>query len=86
MNEIKGLQLPDPGSVEAVYQPQDALGSAIKNTIAVGTAGLFVAAVQSTITKDNVGALGVFSKFGSTTAMFGWCICPDRCDRSTHSF
>lgn len=77
MNEIKGVQLPDPGSPEVAYQPQDAIGNAIKNTIGVGTAGLFVAAVQSTVTKNNVGAFSVFTRFGGTTAMFGWYIRPN---------
>jgi len=70
-NNIKGVQFPEPADVEEAYHPQDAVGAGIKSSLAVGTAGLFFAAVQTSYAKQNVGAFGVFSRFGGTTALFG---------------
>lgn len=65
-------QFPDDiGSDDVMYEPQDAVGKAIKNGTMLGGAGLFLAAVQNTVAKQNVGMMGVFSKFGSSTALFG---------------
>lgn len=71
MDDVKGVQFPETESVEVAYEPQDAIGNAIKNTIMIGGAGLFIGAVQNTVTKTNVGAFGIFSRFGTTTALFG---------------
>jgi len=70
INDIKGVQFPEPADVEEPYHPQDAIGAGIKSSLAVGTAGLFFAAVQTSYAKQNVGAFGVFSRFGGTTALF----------------
>jgi len=35
-----------------------------------GSAGLLLASVQNTIAKENLGAIGVFSRFGGTIALF----------------
>lgn len=65
-------QFPDgPVPVEEMYQPKDAVGEAIKSTLVTGGAGLFAAAIQSTMSKRNVGAFAVFTHFGSTIAIFG---------------
>ena len=53
------------------YQPKDAIGSTIKATTITGTAGLFVSAIQTTLTKQNVGAFSVFTRTGGTIAVFG---------------
>lgn len=53
------------------YNRVDAIGSAIRATSITGAAGLMLAAVQSTVAKENVGAFGVFSRFGGTVAIFG---------------
>lgn len=65
----------DPKTVDApstpFYQPQDALGAATRAVVLTGTAGLFLAAIKNTVTKENVGAFGVISRFGSTVGIFG---------------
>nr|POF25086.1 nadh-ubiquinone oxidoreductase 21.3 kda subunit [Quercus suber] len=55
---------------EVQYQPQDAIGGAVKATMVTGAAGLFVSTIQNTLTKQNVGAFGVFTRSGSTVAVF----------------
>ncbi len=70
-SDIKGVQFPEPADVEEAYQPQDAIGAGIRSSIAVGTAGLFFAAVQTSVAKQNIGGFGVFSRYGGSTALFG---------------
>lgn len=53
------------------YQAKDAIGATIKATTLTGTAGLFVSAIQTTLTKQNVGAFSVFTRTGGTIAVFG---------------
>lgn len=53
------------------YHPHDAIGAALKATTLTGGVGLFAAAVQNTLTKQNVGPLGVFLKSGGTIGIFG---------------
>ncbi|KAH9819897.1 putative NADH-ubiquinone oxidoreductase [Teratosphaeria destructans] len=61
---------PDLSSIEEVYQPKDAVAGAIKATAVTGTAGLFVATIQNTLTRQNYGAFGTFSRFGGTLGVF----------------
>ena len=70
-SDIKGVQFPEPADVDEAYHPQDAIAAGMKSTIAVGTAGLFIAAIQTSWSKQNVGAMGVFTRFGGSTALFG---------------
>lgn len=56
---------------EQPYRPKDALGSSIKATMITAGAGLFVSTIQNTLTKQNHGAMGAFTKFGGTTAVYG---------------
>jgi hypothetical protein len=53
------------------YHPKDALGDAIKATLVTGGAGAFISTIQNTLTKQNVGAWGVFTRSGSTIGIFG---------------
>lgn len=53
------------------YHPKDAVGGAIKATLVTATGGAFVSAVQNTLTKQNVGAWGVFTRSGGTIGTFG---------------
>lgn len=53
------------------YHPQDALSAATKATTLTGGVGLFASAVQNTLTKQNVGPMGVFIKSGGTIGIFG---------------
>jgi hypothetical protein len=57
--------------IEEQYQPKDAIGSAVKATLITGTAGAFISTIQNTLTKQNVGAFGVFTRTGGTIAVFG---------------
>lgn len=53
------------------YHPKDAISAALKATALTGTVGLFAAAVQNTLTKQNVGTLGVFVRGGGIITTFG---------------
>jgi hypothetical protein len=57
--------------IEDVYHPKDAIGAALKATAITTSFGLFVSAIQNTLTRQNVGAMGTFTRYGSTTAVFG---------------
>ncbi|OQE13412.1 hypothetical protein PENFLA_c048G04246 [Penicillium flavigenum] len=52
------------------YHPKDAISAAMKATALTGSVGLFAAAVQNTLTKQNVGTLGVFVRGGGTITTF----------------
>lgn len=54
------------------YQPKDAIGATVKATMITTGAGLFVSTVQNTLKRQNVGAMGVFTRTGGTIAVFGW--------------
>ncbi|KIV77272.1 hypothetical protein PV11_09083 [Exophiala sideris] len=56
--------------VGGVYHPKDALATTVHAVTYTGAAGLFLAAVQNTVAKENVGPLGVFSRFGRTIGIF----------------
>lgn len=58
---------------EDSYHPKDAVGAAIKGTMVTATGGAFVSAVQNTLTKQNIGAWGVFTRTGGTIGTFGAC-------------
>lgn len=53
------------------YTPKDAVQASLDATKLAGGAGLLVAAVQNTLLRENIGAFGVFTRFGSTVALFG---------------
>lgn len=53
------------------YHPKDALSAAMKATALTGGVGLFASAVQNTLTKQNVGPLGVFMRTGGTIGVLG---------------
>ena len=58
-----------PESPQYIFK--DAVGSTIKTTVTMGAIGLFFSSIQNTLTKQNVGAWGVVTKFGGTTTSFG---------------
>lgn len=58
-------------SEDRSYHPKDAVSAAIKATALTGSVGLFASAVQNTLTKQNVGPLGVFVRSGSTIGVLG---------------
>jgi len=57
-------------SDEEIYHPKDALRAGINGTMIAGAAGATISAIQNTLTKSNVGAWGVFTRSGSTMAVF----------------
>ncbi|KAL8674919.1 MAG: hypothetical protein Q9168_000723 [Polycauliona sp. 1 TL-2023] len=56
---------------EAVYQPKDAISATVRSTMIVGGAGLFLSAVQNSLTRQNVTGWGVITRTGGTIATFG---------------
>jgi uncharacterized protein (DUF697 family) len=50
------------------YHPKDAIRAAGWSAGILGTGGLVAAAVQSAVTRQNVGPFGTFTKFGGTIA------------------
>ncbi|KAI9707309.1 MAG: hypothetical protein M1836_000269 [Candelina mexicana] len=52
------------------YRPKDAVGLAIKSTLITGGAGIFLSAIQNSLTRSNVNAWGVFTRTGGTIAVF----------------
>jgi len=52
------------------YHPKDAIAESFRSAKFTGAAGLLLAAVQNTLARENVGAFGVFTKFGGTIALF----------------
>ena len=53
------------------YEPKDALGRAVQGTIVVGSAGALMSAVQNSLAKQNVGAMGFITRTGGTIGIFG---------------
>ena len=58
-------------SEEEVYIPKDAIRESVRSTLITGGAGTLISAVQNTLTKQNVGAWGLFTRTGSTITLFG---------------
>ncbi|KAK4540899.1 hypothetical protein LTR36_008841 [Oleoguttula mirabilis] len=61
---------PTQDQVDEVYQPKDAIGGAVKATAVTAAAGAFISTIQNTLTRHNVGAMGAFTRFGGTTAVY----------------
>lgn len=55
---------------------RDAVGLATKGTLILGGAGLFMSAIQNTLTKQNVGMFGVITRTGGTVGIFGKWVGP----------
>jgi hypothetical protein len=51
------------------YTAQDALGRSARSAMLTGAAGLFIASVQNTVAKEQIGAFGVFTRFGRTIGL-----------------
>lgn len=56
---------------EPSYQAKDALTPAFRGAGVTGAAGLFVASIQATLTRQNIGAFSPFTHYGGTIAVFG---------------
>lgn len=53
---------------EEIYHARDAIKSGVKGAIAGGSVGLFAAAVQNSLSKQNLGVWGVIRRHGGTAA------------------
>ncbi|KAL8704062.1 MAG: hypothetical protein Q9201_002761 [Fulgogasparrea decipioides] len=53
-----------------IYQPKDAISASVQTTMIMGGAGLFISAVQNSLTRQNVTGWGVITRTGSTIWMF----------------
>jgi hypothetical protein len=53
------------------YHPQDAISATLHTTMITTGAGALVAGVQNTLSKQNVGAMGIFTRSGGTIAVYG---------------
>jgi len=56
--------------LEETFHPQDTIARSIRSATMTGGAGLLMAAVQNTVARENIGAFGVFTRFGATCALF----------------
>ncbi|KAF8424110.1 NADH-ubiquinone oxidoreductase 213 kDa subunit [Tirmania nivea] len=52
------------------YEPKDALARAAQGTLVVGTAGALLSAVQNSLAKQNLGAMGFITRTGGTIGLF----------------
>lgn len=52
------------------YHPKDAIANGVKGAAIAGGAGLFFAAVQNSLAKQNVGAWSVFTRSGGIITTF----------------
>ncbi|KAF2665074.1 hypothetical protein BT63DRAFT_429023 [Microthyrium microscopicum] len=52
------------------YHPKDAIGTAVQGGLTTGVVGAIASGVQAALTKQNIGILGTFTKYGGTTAVF----------------
>jgi len=59
-----------PSNNAGPYHPKDAIGNATKASLVTGGAGLVISGVQNTLARQNYGFWGVFTKSGSTVAIF----------------
>ncbi|KAL9101727.1 MAG: hypothetical protein Q9163_003049 [Psora crenata] len=59
-----------PKEEEKHYQPKDAVGHGVTTTLIMGGVGLTVSAIQNTLTRQNVGAWGVFTRTGGAITLF----------------
>lgn len=56
---------------EGLYHPKDAISITTETTLIVGGFGALLAAIRNTLARQNVGAMGVVTRFGGTTGVFG---------------
>ena len=55
---------------EKPFEPKDAIGESLKTAGIMGAAGTLLSAVQNTLTRANIGPWGVFTRTGTTIAVF----------------
>lgn len=55
----------------AHYKSVDVISETLKGLLITGGAGLGVSTIQASLTKQNIGAFGAFTKYGRSIAVFG---------------
>jgi len=56
------------------YEPKDALEITSENALIVGGFGAVISAIQNTLARQNLGAMGFLTRFGGTTATFSMSV------------
>jgi hypothetical protein len=57
-------------SEEVPYEPKNAVKATLNTSLLTGAAGLAMSAVQNTISRENIGAFGIFRRTGATIGSF----------------
>jgi len=52
---------------EVTFEPKDVISRTVEVSLTTGAAGLFLSTVQNTLSRQQVGVFGVFSRYGGTT-------------------
>jgi hypothetical protein len=60
-----------PSDEHHIYHPKDAIAVATEAGLIVGGFGALFSGIQNTLARQNVGAKGFITRFGSTTTVFG---------------
>lgn len=55
------------------YEPVDALSETSRATIIMAGAGAVLSGVQSSLTRQNMAVMGIFTKTGGAIATYGMC-------------
>lgn len=63
--------LPPMADQHTTFHPRDALANTTSTTLQTATAGAIIAGVQNTLRKQNVGAMGIFTRSGGIIALYG---------------
>jgi hypothetical protein len=61
----------DTPSHDEHYHSKDALSPSLDAALKIGFIGAVFSGVQASLTKQNIGIFGAFTKYGATTAVFG---------------
>ena len=70
------MSLPDG----PMYEPKDALEITSEHALIVGGFGAVISAIQNTLARQNLGAMGFLTRFGGTTATFSMSVGLRYCD------
>jgi hypothetical protein len=62
------------------YEPKDALEVTSEHALIVGGFGAVISAIQSTLARQNLGAMGFLTRFGGTTVTFSMSVELSYCD------
>ena len=54
-----------------MYKPKNALSDLVSVGVIMGATGLTLSGVQNALTRQNIGAWGVFTRTGGTIVLFG---------------